>query len=92
MSAYVQPRPCIHPDGCHRPGVKNRSGWCRMHGNRIERNGDPGPVEALKPKTRDTLTKDAFAAGNDFIGYGRLTCVVCKRPYVKHRITESCQG
>lgn len=83
-------KPCKHPDGCERPAVKTRGGWCRMHGARIERNGEPGPVQAIKPKKRDTLRKDDFATRDDFPGYGKLRCTICGRRFIDHRLTERC--
>lgn len=28
--------------------------------------------------------------GRDFAGEGKLKCLVCRRPYLEHRITECC--
>lgn len=38
---------CKHPDGCSR--VVKAFGWCRVHAERIARNGDPGPAIIRTP-------------------------------------------
>ena len=77
---------CKHPDGCHRPALKTRGGWCRMHGARIARNGNPGPPD---PYTKRRQPKDQYG-DNTYTGNGGLICRFCNTPLRDHSITRPC--
>lgn len=86
------PKACKHPDGCERPAVRTRGGWCRMHGARIARTGDPGPAGVIvnTQKRVGTMPGDPHFGDNQYRGRGVLTCAHCGRALRDHSILEPC--
>lgn len=77
------PDACAHPDGCtmsfaHPRRLPDGSVWCFAHAERIDRNGDPGPVGNLY-RTDDPVAI-AYRAKHQFGGdvNGRV-CQKCDR-------------